>query len=65
MVGEGGSVIWEGARNKGKGHVCELTKNMFFNRDLLKFCQNKNHNISEFFPDTTVFYDWETRVANY
>ena len=57
VVGEGKSVSWGGARTKGKGRECELTKNMFLQSDLLKLCLKKKHNISEFFPDTTVFYD--------
>ena len=57
VVGEGGSVSWGGARTKGKGRKCKLTKKMFLNSDLLKLCLKKKHNISEFFPDTTVFYD--------
>ena len=57
VVGEGKSVNWGGARNKGKERKCELTKNMLLQSDLLKLCLKKKHNISEFFPDTTVFYD--------
>ena len=57
VVGEGKSVIWGGARNKGKWGECELTKNMFLHSNLLKLCLKKKHNISEFFPDTTFFYD--------
>ena len=30
MVGEGKSFSWGGARNKGKGRECEITKDMFF-----------------------------------
>ena len=56
VVGEGESVSWGGAQNKGKGRECKLTKNMFLHSDLLKLCLKKKHNISEFFPDTTVFY---------
>ena len=33
-VGEGGSVSWGGARTKGEGCECELTKNMCFHSDL-------------------------------
>ena len=57
VVGEGENVSWGGARTKGKGRECELTKKMFFHSDLLKLCLKKKHNISEFFPDTTVFYN--------
>ena len=42
VVGEGKSVSWGGAWNKGKGHECELTKNMFLHSDLLNFCLKKN-----------------------
>ena len=56
VVGEGKSVSWGGARTKGKGCECELTKNMFLYSDMLKLWLKKKHNISEFFPDTTVFY---------
>ena len=57
VVGEGGSVSWGGARTKGKERECELTKNMFLHSDLLKLCLKEKHNITEFFPDTTFFYD--------
>ena len=57
VLGEGGSFSWGGVRTKGKGRECELTKNMFLHSDLLKWCLKKKHNITEFFPDTTVFYD--------
>ena len=56
VVGEGESVRWGGARTKGKGHGCEFTKNMFLHSDLLKLCLMKEHNITEFIPETTVFY---------
>ena len=55
VVGEGESVSWGGARNKGKGCKCKLIKNMSLHSDLLKLCVKKKHNISEFFPDITVF----------
>ena len=57
VVGEGESVSLGGVRTKGKGRECKLTKNMFLHSDLLKLCLKKKHNIAEFFPDTTVFYD--------
>ena len=57
VLGEGKSVSWGGSRTKGKGRECELTKQMFLHSDLLNLCLKKKHNISEFFPDTTVFYD--------
>ena len=57
VVGEGKIFSWGGERTKGKGHECKLTKNMFLHSDMLKLCLKKKHNISEFFPDTTIFYD--------
>ena len=42
VVIEGKSVSWGGARTKGKGRECELTKNMFLHCDLLKLCLKKN-----------------------
>ena len=56
-VGEEKSVIWGGAKTKGEGRECELTKKMFFQNDLLQLCLKKKQNITEFFPDTTVFND--------
>ena len=38
VVGEGKSVSWGGARTKGKGRECNLTKNMFLHSHLLKLC---------------------------
>ena len=40
--GEGKIVSWGGARTKGKGRECELTKKMFLHSDLLKLCLEKN-----------------------
>ena len=57
VVGEGKSVSWEGARTKGKGRECKLTKKMFLHSDLLKLCLKEKRNINELFPDTTVFYN--------
>ena len=57
VVGKGKSSRCGGARTKGEGRECELTKKMLFQSDLLKLCLMKRRNISEFFPDTTVFYD--------
>ena len=57
LVGKGKSVRCGGARTKGEGRECKLAKNMFFHSDLLKLCHMKRQKISEFFPDTTVFYD--------
>ena len=56
-VGKGKSDSWRGARNKGEGRECKLTKNMFFHSDLLKLCRKERRKITEFFPDTTYFYD--------
>ena len=55
--GEGKNVSWGCSRTKGKGHECELTKKKFLHSDLLKLCLKRKYNITEFFPDTTVFYD--------
>ena len=55
VVGEGKNVSLGGARTKGKGHDRELTKMMFLHSDLLKLCLKKKHNITQFFPGTTVF----------
>ena len=41
VVGEGESVSWGGARNKGKGCECELTNKIFLHCDLLKLCLKK------------------------
>ena len=54
---EGKSVSWGGARTKGEVRGCELTKKTFLHSDLLKLCPKKKHNITEFYPDTTLFYD--------
>ena len=54
-VGEGESVSWGGARTKGEGRECKLTKNMSFHNDLLQLCLKKKRKITEFFPDTTIF----------
>ena len=64
VLGEGKRVSWGGARTKGKWRKCKLTKNMFLHSDLLNLCLKKKRNNSEFFPDTTVFYNYKTRVAN-
>ena len=62
-LGKGESVSWGGARTKGEVCECKLTKKMFFHSDLLKLYHKKKRKITEFFPDTTVFYDIKTRVA--
>ena len=56
-LGRGKSVSWGGARTKGEGRDCELTKNMFYHSGLLELCHKKKRNITEFFPDTTIYYD--------
>ena len=57
VVGEGKSVSWGGARTKGMGRKCVLTKNMFLYSDVFKLCLSKKHNITEFFPDKKLFND--------
>ena len=57
VVDKGKRVSCGGAQTKGEGRECKLTKNMFFHSDLLKLCHTKRRKITEFFPDTTVFYD--------
>ena len=57
VVGKGNIVRCGGARTKGEGCECELTKKMLFQSDFLKLCLMKIRKISDFFPDTTVFYD--------
>ena len=56
VVGEGKSVSWGGAQTEGKGRECEHTKKMFLHIGLFKLGLNEKHNITEFFPDTTVYY---------
>ena len=56
-VGEGKRVSWGGAQTKGKGRECELTKFFFFHSEFLTLCHKKKRKITEFFPDTTVFYN--------
>ena len=63
VVGEGESVSWGGARTKGKGRECGLAKMMVLHSDLFKSCLKKKHSIADFFPDTTFFHDYKTRVA--
>ena len=57
VVGKGKSFRCGGARIKGEGCECKLAKKMLFHSDLLKLCLMNRRKISEFFPDTTVFYD--------
>ena len=64
VVGKCKSVRCGGARTKGEGRECELAKKMLYHSDLLKLCIMKIQNIRGFFPDTTAFYDLETRDAN-
>ena len=54
--GEGKSVSWGGAQTKGEVYECYLTKNTFIHSDLLELRHKKKRKITEFFPDTTVFY---------
>ena len=63
VVGEGESVSWGVARTKGKGREWKITKNTFLHSDLLKLCLKEKHNITDFFPDTNVFYNYKTRVV--
>ena len=56
LVGKGKSVSCGGARTKGEGRECKLAKKMLFHCYLLKLCHMKRQKISEFLPDTTVFY---------
>ena len=58
------NVSWGGARTKGEGCECKLNKKMFFHSDFLKLCHTKKRKITEFLPDTTVFYDLKTSDAN-
>ena len=64
VVGTGNSVRCGGARTKGEGLECELAKKMLYHSDLMKLCLMKRQKISDFFPDTTVFYHLKTRDAN-
>ena len=57
VVGKGKIFRCGGARIKGEGRECKLAKTMLFHSDLLKLCLIKRRKISEFFTDTTVFYD--------
>ena len=57
VVGKGKFSRCGGAWNKGEGRECKLAKKMLYHSDLLKLCLIKRRKISEFFPDTTVFYD--------
>ena len=57
VVGEGKSFSLGGAKTKGEGRKCEITKFFFLQSDFLKLCLKKKHNITEFFPEITVFYD--------
>ena len=63
-AGKEKSVSLEDTRTKGEGLKCKLSKNIFFHIDLLKLCHMKKQKIAEFFPDTTVFYDYKNRDAN-
>ena len=63
VVGERKSFSWGVARTKGEGQKWKITKNMFLHSDLMNLCLKEKHIINEFFPDTTVFYDYKTSVA--
>ena len=63
-VGAGKRVGWEGAHTKGKDCEYKLTKNMFFHNDFFQSCLRGKRKITEFFPDTTVFYYLKTHVKN-
>ena len=54
-VGEGKRDSWGGARTKGKGRECKITKNMFFHNDLLQMCLKEKRKIN---------YNLKTCVAN-
>ena len=56
-VGEVESVSWGGTRTKYEGLEYNLTKKMFYHKDLLQLCLNKERNITELFSDTNVSYD--------
>ena len=55
VVGQGESVSWGGARTKGKGRECELTKKMFLHIDLLNMCLKKNITSMSYSP-TQMFF---------
>ena len=57
QVDKGKSVSWGGARTKSEGRECKITKKILFHGDLVKLCKKGKRKITEFFPDTTVFYD--------
>ena len=57
VIGEGKSFSWGVARTKVKGRECKLTKKMILHSDMLKLCLKEKHKNTEFFPDTTLFYD--------
>ena len=57
VLGEWGSVSWGGAQTKGEVHESKLTKKIFLHSDLLQLHLKKKRKITQFFPDTTVFYD--------
>ena len=61
LVGEGKSVSWGGARTKG---TTRTHKKYVLSQLSVEVLSEEKHNITEFFLDTTVFYDYKTRVAN-
>ena len=44
------------AQTKVEGLEFKLTKNMFFQSNLLQFCLHKKWKITELFPESTVIY---------
>ena len=60
VLGKGKSVRWSDVEVHGpKVRIAGANspKKMLFHSDLMKMCPMKIRNISEFFPDITVFYD--------
>ena len=63
VVGEGENISWGGARTKGKGRECKLTKNMFLHSDLLKLCLKEKNKITDSFLNTTVLNNYKIHVS--
>ena len=61
VVGEGGSVSWGGARTKGKGRECKLSKKMFLHSSLLKCCLKEN--ITSLASSLTPFFFTNRKLA--
>ena len=64
VVGEVESDSRVVSQTKGEVHDSKLIKNMYFHSDLLQLCWKKKRKITDFFPDTTIFYDLKTCVVN-